>query len=90
MYWFRGAGYSVNINDKVSEKSGKRVLLGSTFGSLGRLEQRGLITARIADPQTEPEQKGRRYFAVTLAGEQALAEARVVSPIVAALLRGFA
>jgi DNA-binding PadR family transcriptional regulator len=90
VYLLRGAGYSVSITDKVSEMSGSQVVLGSTFGSLGRLERGGLVTARLADPQTEPEHKGRRYFTVTLAGERVLAEARATSRIVADFLGDFA
>jgi len=90
IYLLHGDGYSVNITDKVSEMSGESVLLGSTFGSLTRLQKRGLIRARMADPQTEPEHQGRRYFTATLSGERALAEARETSKIVADFLGDFA
>jgi len=90
IYLLRGTGYSVNITDKVSGMSGKQVLLGSTFGALDRLERLGLVTARVTDPQIEPEHKGRRYFTATLAGERVLAEAKETSKIVADFLGDFA
>ena len=90
IYLLRGEGYSVNVTEKVSEMSGTRVLLGSTFVSLSRLENRGLVSPRLADPETEPEGKTRRYFTVTLAGERALAEAKETSKLLVDFLGDFA
>jgi len=90
VYLLRGAGYSVNISDKVSGISGKPASLGATFASLGRLERLGLITARVTDARTDPEHKGRRYFTATLAAERVLAEAKETSEIVADFLGDFA
>ena len=90
IYLLHGEGYVVNITDKVSEMSGKEVLLASTFASLSRLEDRGLISGREPDPETEPEGKTRQYFTVTLAGERALARARETSKVVADFLGDFA
>jgi DNA-binding PadR family transcriptional regulator len=90
IYLLHGDGHAVNITDKITEMSGERVLLGSTFGALTRLQQRGLIRGRAADPESEPEHKGRRYFTATLTGERALAEARETSRIVADFLGDFA
>ena len=90
IYLLHGSAYSVNITDKVSEMLGKRVLLGRTFSSLARLEDRYLIASRHADPETEPEGKTRRYFTVTLAGERALVQAKAASKVVADFLGDFA
>ena len=70
--------------------SGKQVLLASTFGSLNRLETLGLVSVWLADPATQSEGKTRRYFAITLSGESALAEARATSPLLEGLLGGLA
>ena len=61
MFLLRGSGRAANITDKVSEMSGKEVLLASTFMSLDRLERKGLVESRRANPETEPELKGRRF-----------------------------
>jgi hypothetical protein len=90
VYLLRGAGYSVNISDKVSDMSGKPASLGATFASLSRLERLGLITARVSDPETDAEHKGRRYFTATPAAERVLAEAKETSKIVADFLGDFA
>jgi hypothetical protein len=90
IHLMQGDAYNVNITDKVSEMSGRRILLGSTLASLGRLERAGLIMARIADSSTDPEQKGRLYFTATMTGERALAEAKETSRAVADFLGEFA
>ena len=90
IYLLHGQGYSVNIAGKVDEISGTRPLLGSVFVSLSRLENRGLVSPRLADPATEPEGKTRRYFTATLAGERALAAAKETSKLLADFLGDFA
>jgi len=90
IYLLRGQGYSVNITDKVGEMSGTEVLLASTFGSLNRLESRGLVSSRVADPETKQEGRTRRYFTVTLNGERALAQAKEASKLLAGFLGDFA
>ena len=90
MFLLRGSGRAANITDKVSEMSGKEVLLGSTFMSLDRLERKGLVESRYANPETEPEHNDKRYFLVTMAGERALAYARANSPAVDGFLSGLA
>ena len=90
IYLLRGEGYSVNITDKVGEMSGTGVLLASTFASLNRLESRGLVSSRVADPETKQEGRTRRYFTVTLNGERALAQAKEASKLLAGFLGDFA
>jgi PadR family transcriptional regulator PadR len=90
IHLMREDAYNVSITDKVSEMTGRRVLLGSILASLGRLVQADLIMAQIADSRTDPEQKGRRYFTVTMMGERALAEAKETSKAAADFLGDFA
>ena len=90
VYLLNGRCYSVNITERISEMSGRRVLLGSTFATLDRLEQRGLVLARYGDPETESEGKTRRYYIVTVLGERALAYAKETSKEVADFLGDFA
>jgi len=83
---FRGSGHAITILEKVSEMSGKRVLLGSILGSLDMLERKGLIESRPANPETESERKDFHYFMATMAGERALADAKATSETIAGLL----
>ena len=86
VFVFRGSGHAITILEKVSEMSGKRVLLGSILGSLDRLERKGLVESRPANPEMESEKEHFRYFMATLAGERALAYAKATSETIAGLL----
>ena len=68
VYQLRGRGYIANINDKVTQTTGTRVLPASTSLSLSRLEKFGLI---------EPSSRAREtYFKITIGGKRALAKTR--------------
>jgi len=90
VYLLHGKGHPATITAKVGQLTGKRALLGSIFVSLERLEMKGLVSSRYADPAIEPEADTRRYFTVTLSGERALAHARETSAVVARFLPDFA
>ena len=86
VYLLGGKGYPSAITGKVGEISGSPGVLGSVFNSLNRLEDQGMVLSRPADPVSEPENKTRRYYTVTMAGARALAHAKEVSTIVARFL----
>ena len=72
----QGRGYNGNIARLASEMSGKKVLMGTALASLGRLERLKCLVWRYADPVTEPQNEGRRYYMATITGERSLAHAR--------------
>jgi hypothetical protein len=86
VFVLRGAGYVVNINQKVREMYGRDVPLASTVGSLLRLEQRKLVGWRYADAEKDPEKEGTQYFALTPTGDHVLAHMRATSSLVADFL----
>ena len=90
VYMLHGEGDVVNITDKVSEMSGREVLLDSSFASLDRLEKSYLISGRESDPKTEPDGESRRYFTMTLVGEKVLVRERETSKLLNDLLGDFA
>ena len=90
VYMLHGEGDVVNITDKVSEMSGREVLLASTFASLDRLEKAYLVFGRDSDPETEPDGESRRYFTMTLVGEKVLVRERETSKLLNDLLGDFA
>jgi len=68
VYELRGKSYIANINDKVTQASGARVLPASTSASLNRLEKLGLA---------ELSSEGREtYFKITIGGKRALAKTK--------------
>jgi DNA-binding PadR family transcriptional regulator len=65
--------YGVPISDAIEESSGREVALGSVYITLGRLEQKGLVTSRLGEPTPERGGRAKTYFRVTAKG---LREAR--------------
>lgn len=78
-----GTGDSADIREKIREISGRDVLLASTIASLNRLESKRLLEWRLADPKSDPDKEGVRYFMVTIAGERALKHAPATATAVA-------
>jgi hypothetical protein len=80
VYLLHGAGDVAGITERVDEMSGRHVLMDSTYGSLSRLERKGLVDSRLAGEEEE------QYFAITLNGERALSRAKETSKEVAGFL----
>ena len=79
IYLLHGQGYSVTINDKAGDLSGRRPLMGGTLEALTNLEERGLIIGRRIERQDDPSGRTRTYYTVTLVGEEVLELARQTS-----------
>jgi hypothetical protein len=75
VHLLRGRGDVADISDKV-EEMGREMSLGTVLMALSRLEERGFVESRHADPATEPEHA--HYYLITIAGERALAHARAI------------
>jgi hypothetical protein len=86
----QGEGNAARITNRVSEIARREVMLGSVFAALARLEKSNLLSVWYTDPETEPEGESRQHFAITLAGERALAHAVATSKAVADFLGEFA
>ncbi len=89
VYLLNGEGDAVGVAEKVSQMLGQEAMLESTCIALSELEMRGLIDSWVPDTDAEPE-VDNKYFNATIIGEQALAEARVSSRVVADFLGDFA
>src|SRR4029450_9203687 len=53
-------------------RTGRRVARGALYTALERLEQKGCLRSRMADPTDDRGGKPRRYFALTAAGVKGL------------------
>jgi DNA-binding PadR family transcriptional regulator len=75
-----GELYGLEIRDEVkSLTSGKReISLGGLYVTLGRMEKKGLVTARWGDATEERLGARRRYYKITGLGASALREAKEV------------
>ncbi len=54
--------YGVPIGREIEERTGKRVSRAAVYIALRRLEKRGLVTSRLADPTPERGGRAKRYF----------------------------
>ena len=64
--------YAVPIRAFIEERTGRPIARGALYTALERLEQKGCVRSRMADPTDERGGKPRRYFALTPAGLKAL------------------
>jgi DNA-binding PadR family transcriptional regulator len=63
------------ITKRVSALGGRKVMSGSVYITLGRMERKGYVSSFIADPTSPYGDNPRRYFRLLAPGEKALKEA---------------
>jgi len=71
----RGEAYSVSVVREIEKRTGRSPAQSAVFIALRRLEEKGLLTSRLADAAGESG-RPRRYFDPTPAGLERLSEMR--------------
>lgn len=66
--------YGVSIRETIEERTGRTVSSGAIYTTLGRLEERGLVTSRLGEGTAGPG-RPRKYYALEPGGARALKEA---------------
>lgn len=66
------AAYAVPVRAILEERAGRPVARGALYTGLERLEAKGCLRSRMADPADERGGRARRYFTVTPLGLRAL------------------
>jgi DNA-binding PadR family transcriptional regulator len=64
--------YGVAVQAEITRRTGRRTSFGTVYTTLARLEGKGLISSRLADPTPERGGRRKRYFLVTASGRRAL------------------
>ncbi len=64
--------YAVPVRTVLEERTGRPVARGALYTALERLEAKGYLKSRMADPTDQRGGKQRRYFSVTPLGMRAL------------------
>jgi len=64
--------YGVPIRQAIVDRSGRDVSLAAVYKTLTRLEDKGLVVARVGEPTPERGGRRKRYYAVTAAGRRSL------------------
>ena len=71
-----GQGYGTTILDALTERADRKVTPGALYATLDRLEEKGMIQSRLADPEKGRGGRRKRYMTVTAEGRAALEHAR--------------
>jgi PadR family transcriptional regulator PadR len=77
--------YAVPVRALLEERMGRPVARGALYTGLERLESKGCVRSRMADPAVERGGRARRYFTVTPLGLRAL---RATNAAISNLTRG--
>ena len=68
--------YGVTIRTEISERAGRTVAPGALYTALDRLEDKGLVKARVGEPTPQRGGRAKRYVTVTASGAKAIARAQ--------------
>ena len=71
-----GKGYGTTILEALTERADRKVTPGALYATLDRLEEKGMIQSRLADPEAGRGGRRKRYMTVTGEGRAALERTR--------------
>jgi DNA-binding PadR family transcriptional regulator len=78
--------YGVTIRREIAERTSRETGIGAVYKTLERLEQKGLVAARMGEPTPERGGRRKKYFKATPAGVRAVRQAlRAVQGMAAGL-----
>ncbi len=64
--------YGVAVQREIAERAGRHPSFATVYSTLSRLEDKGLVHARIGEPSPERGGRRKRYFLLTGSGRRAL------------------
>ena len=64
--------YGVPIRNEIAREGARELTLATVYKTLGRLEEKGLVTSYEGDPTPQRGGRRKRFYEVTLAGRHAL------------------
>jgi len=70
--------YGMTIRREIEERSDRSVSIGAVYATLDRLQTKGYVSSRLADPSAARRGRARRYFKIQAEGSQALSRSRAV------------
>ena len=68
--------YAVSVRDEILRCTGRDVSRGSIYITLDRLETKGYLRSRLADPTPERGGRAKRYYTLRPRAVEALKESR--------------
>ncbi|MEI9919479.1 MAG: PadR family transcriptional regulator [Bacteroidota bacterium] len=70
-----GNAYGVTIKEEIEQRTKRDVTVGALQVTLRRLEKKGFLTSKHADPDTNRGGRPKLYFTLTAYGKKTLQEA---------------
>ena len=64
--------YAVAIRKYIAEQQGRKISIGALHTALYRLEKKGFLESRLGEPTKVRGGKPKRFFTVTIEGQQEL------------------
>lgn len=64
--------YGVTIRNEITQCTGREPAPGALYTALDRMEQKGLVQARLGDPTPQRGGRAKRYIKVTKRGRAAV------------------
>jgi DNA-binding PadR family transcriptional regulator len=71
-----GEAYGTPVMEELETRAGRAVTPGAVYATIDRLEEKGVIASRLADPEPGRGGRRKRYLSVTPRGREALRQAR--------------
>ncbi len=68
--------YAVPVINEIEAQTGRSVSHAAVYIALRRLEEKALVTSRLADATPERGGRGKRYYDVSAAAREMLQESR--------------
>ncbi len=63
--------YGVTVRDELERETSRTFTLGTVYKTLGRLEEKGYLTTRVAPPTRERGGRRKKLYALSSAGREA-------------------
>jgi len=75
--WRLGDGaYGASVREELESRTGRAIAQGAVYVTLMRLEKKGLLRSRLADPTPVRGGKAKRFFHILPAGIEGVQAAR--------------
>ena len=65
--------YGAGIRRAIEDRTGRPISIGALYATLGRLEDKSLLKARVSEPEPVRGGRARKYYRLTSKGQSTLA-----------------
>lgn len=64
--------YGVRIREEISRRTGREIVVGALYATLGRLKDKALVAFTLSDPEPVQGGRARKHYHLTPTGQRAL------------------